>query len=287
MPIGPPAAFFSYCRDDSEFALRLAEELKAAGASVWLDQLDISPGERWDRAVGDAINDCPRMLVILSPASVNSTNVMDEVSFALEARKTVIPILLSDCAIPFRLRRVQYVDFRTDYAGGLKALLKTLGTEHRSESAAAAARASTGLEQTPPRSPATTGRDSGDQETPPSAKNYSNRTGHFIGESLNLTFKRKGQTFLDISQIEDSSGRVTASFGWVQGLYAKGELVENMDESYRLVLVGIVASLRTGSFDCRLIAQFTDPDTIRGEYTLKSRSFWNVDQKGEFLLTRN
>jgi photosystem II stability/assembly factor-like uncharacterized protein len=125
------AAFFSYCREDSDFALRLAEDLKAAGASVWLDQLDIVPGQRWDRAVEDALANCPRMLVILSPASVNSTNVMDEVSFALEEKKTVIPVIYKDCTVPFRLRRVQYVDFRQDYARGLKELLKTLAPEQR------------------------------------------------------------------------------------------------------------------------------------------------------------
>src|SRR5271169_3102645 len=32
---------------DSQFVLRLAEDLKTAGASVWLDQLDITPGQRW------------------------------------------------------------------------------------------------------------------------------------------------------------------------------------------------------------------------------------------------
>ena len=88
-----PAAFFSYCREDSDFALRLAGDLKGAGASVWLDQLEIVPGQRWDRAFEDALANCSRMLVILTPASVNSTNVMDEVSFALEEKKTVIPLI--------------------------------------------------------------------------------------------------------------------------------------------------------------------------------------------------
>jgi hypothetical protein len=40
----PQTAFFSYSRDDSEFALRLAEDLKAAGANVWLNQLEIEAG---------------------------------------------------------------------------------------------------------------------------------------------------------------------------------------------------------------------------------------------------
>jgi photosystem II stability/assembly factor-like uncharacterized protein len=122
-------AFFSYSREDSEFAHRLAGDLKAAGANVWLDQLDIQPGDQWDRTVEEALTNCPRMVVILSPASVNSTNVMDEVSFALEERKTVIPVIHRDCMIPFRLRRVQHVDFRQDYAPALQELLKTLAPD--------------------------------------------------------------------------------------------------------------------------------------------------------------
>jgi hypothetical protein len=122
------AAFISYSRQDSEFALRLAADLKAASANVWLDQLDIAPGERWDRAVEQALQRCPRMLLILSPAAVESDNVMDEVSFALDERKTIIPIMFEDCIVPFRLRRVQYIDCRRDYQGGLKGLISALGT---------------------------------------------------------------------------------------------------------------------------------------------------------------
>jgi len=55
-------AFISYARQDSsEFALQLAEDLKAAGAAVWLDQLDIVEGELWDNAVQQAMTSCPRM----------------------------------------------------------------------------------------------------------------------------------------------------------------------------------------------------------------------------------
>jgi len=121
-----PAAFFSYSRDDSEFALRLAADLKTAGGNVWIDQLDIVPGQRWDRAIEDALGACSCLLVILSPASVNSTNVMDEVSFALEEQRTLIPVLYKECQIPFRLRRLQHLDFRVNYARGLRELLTTL-----------------------------------------------------------------------------------------------------------------------------------------------------------------
>jgi len=127
VPADTPAAFFSYCREDSEFALRLPEDLKGAGANVWMDQLDIEPGTPWDRAVEDALIHCPRLLIILSPISVASDNVRDEVSFALSRQKRVIPVLYRDCDVPFRVARLQHVDFRANYDRGLKTLLKVLG----------------------------------------------------------------------------------------------------------------------------------------------------------------
>ncbi len=120
------SAFFSYSRVDAEFVIKLARDLRTAGSPVWLDQLDIKPGEHWDNAIEDALERAPIMLVVLSPTSVESTNVMDEVSFALDEKKPMIPVLYRDCKIPFRLRRMQYIDFRTDYQHGLATLVGTL-----------------------------------------------------------------------------------------------------------------------------------------------------------------
>ena len=41
--------FFSYSRSDaSEFAFKLAGDLRNAGMNIWIDQLDINGGEIWD-----------------------------------------------------------------------------------------------------------------------------------------------------------------------------------------------------------------------------------------------
>jgi len=132
-------AFVSYSRADADFALKLAEDLKNGGANIWLDQLDIEPGERWARAVQAALKAAPRVLVILSPASVSSNNVEDEIAFALDKRKSIIPIMSQDCEIPFQLVPFQYVDFRTDYGRGLGRLLKTLAVQSPVASAPSAA----------------------------------------------------------------------------------------------------------------------------------------------------
>jgi hypothetical protein len=118
--------FFSYARQDSAFVLRLAKELRDVGIDLWLDQLDIRGGQHWDRAVEDALQTCQGMIAVLSPDALASHNIVDEVSYALEERKTIIPILLRPCTIPFRLRRVSYIDFTADYETGFSQLLGAL-----------------------------------------------------------------------------------------------------------------------------------------------------------------
>lgn len=136
MPTDAPTAFFSYSRDDLEFALRLAKDLKKVGASVWMDKLDIRAGQLWERKVEDALGICPRVLVILSPSSVNSPQVMAEVAFALDEEKEVIPVICRDCKIPYRLRPIQHLDFRADYSEAFQELLDSMGVERQASVAA-------------------------------------------------------------------------------------------------------------------------------------------------------
>ena len=122
--------FISYSRADSEFALRLANDLRAAGVHIWMDQLDITPGERWDREVELGLKTCRRMLIIISAASSKSENVQDEIGYAMQQNKLIIPVLHQVCDIPFRLQRLQYIDFTQDYARGLRQLLPAMeGTD--------------------------------------------------------------------------------------------------------------------------------------------------------------
>jgi hypothetical protein len=118
--------FFSYSRDNTEFVLELAKKLRKAGADVWLDQLDIKTGERWDKSIERALSTSDVLMVVLSKSSVESNNVMDEVSYALEEGKKVLPILLEECEVPFRLRRLQFADFSQNPDDGMKVLISAL-----------------------------------------------------------------------------------------------------------------------------------------------------------------
>lgn len=116
--------FLSYSRNDSNFVLRLAGSLREKGVKIWLDQTDIPTGNRWDTEIEKALANCHTILVVLSPDSTNSQNVLDEVSYALEEGKRIIPILFKKSVIPFRLRRFQYTDFTADFDDAIYKLLE-------------------------------------------------------------------------------------------------------------------------------------------------------------------
>jgi hypothetical protein len=122
--------FISYSRSNKEFALELALELRASGFDVWLDILDIPTGSRWDDEVEQALEACEIFMVILTPASSKSDNVKDEIGYAIDTGKRILPILLENAKVPLRLRRFQYVDFtRKSYDEGVegaKQLLRRL-----------------------------------------------------------------------------------------------------------------------------------------------------------------
>lgn len=103
--------FISYSRVNSEFVVRLAKDLKAAGYDVWLDQLDIAKGSRWDDAIEAAVERSSTFMIVLAPESIESQNVKDELSYAIDSGKHILPVVIRPCKIPLRLRRFQYVDF--------------------------------------------------------------------------------------------------------------------------------------------------------------------------------
>jgi hypothetical protein len=68
-----------------------------------MDKLEIHPGRLSERALEVAVTNCSRIAVILSPAFVESKNVLAEIAFGLDEKKETIPVLYRDCKIPLRL----------------------------------------------------------------------------------------------------------------------------------------------------------------------------------------
>ena len=134
--LGREHIFVSYSKSDRDFVRRLSRDLKSAGAYLWIDELSIGGGELWVETIEWALESCSSMLIVLSPEAIASQNVNDEISFALDEGKRVVPLLLRKCRIPFRLRRYHHINFSKDYDLGLKSLVKSLSLGQSTATAA-------------------------------------------------------------------------------------------------------------------------------------------------------
>lgn len=123
-----PSVFLSHSHADKTFARRLAEDLRSAGARVWIDEAEIQLGDSLIKKISAAIDEVDYLAVVLSPTSVESEWVRREVEIALNeeiAGQTVkvLPLLLLTCEIPAFLRGRLYADFTGQNRGRIGASL--------------------------------------------------------------------------------------------------------------------------------------------------------------------
>lgn len=124
--------FMSHSSLDKLVARRLAVDLGTRGVKVWLDEWEIKPGDSIVERIGQAIVAADALILLLSPASVESHWVRVELDVALfrqleRRRIAVIPVLIEACEVPPLLSDRKYVDFRGNYEQGLCELLWALG----------------------------------------------------------------------------------------------------------------------------------------------------------------
>lgn len=112
-PIGSYRIFISYAREDArETAVRLRDDLAAAGHDAWLDLTEIAVGASWSRDIEEAIEDSDILLALLSIGSYISDICRAEQLRALRKGKRVIPLLIqSDADRPIHLENLNYIDF--------------------------------------------------------------------------------------------------------------------------------------------------------------------------------
>jgi hypothetical protein len=107
--------FLSYRSTEAIFALKLAADLKNAGLNVWVDRLELGPGDDWGKSIETAINSCSGMIVVLSPEYAASRVCRQELARADQMGRPIFPLLLvsvKSADQPLELQRLQFVDFR-------------------------------------------------------------------------------------------------------------------------------------------------------------------------------
>jgi serine/threonine-protein kinase len=103
--------FISYSRRDQDYARQLADQLRANGFDVWIDDR-IDYGDRWFKEIEQAIVDCAAITVIMTPNSHESEWVHREILIAKREKKPIFPLLLKGQEFGI-LIDIQYADVRS------------------------------------------------------------------------------------------------------------------------------------------------------------------------------
>jgi WD40 repeat protein len=86
--------FVSYARADSrDFVARLAGALEGRGKDAWVDLEDIAPASSWNDDLRAGIAGSDSFCFVISPRSVVSTHCRNELAYAVELGKRIIPVL--------------------------------------------------------------------------------------------------------------------------------------------------------------------------------------------------
>jgi hypothetical protein len=128
--------FISHNHQDKTFVRRFGADLAAVGARPWIDEAEINVGDSLIAKISAAIDEMHYFAVVLSPKSVASGWVQQELEQALttqlaERKVRVLPLLLEPCDIPPFLRGKKYADFTsaTGYGPAFANVLKALGMD--------------------------------------------------------------------------------------------------------------------------------------------------------------
>jgi hypothetical protein len=104
--------FISYSTHDEEFARRLHADLQANGVRCWFAPHNVQGGKKIHRQIDEAIRVYDRLLLVLSPASMASEWVGEEIALARKKEKEQGKELLFPISLcPYsEIRKWEYFD---------------------------------------------------------------------------------------------------------------------------------------------------------------------------------
>ena len=150
-PTGP-YVFVCYAHDEREIVLEQIDWLRSQGFEVWFDEA-IEAGSRWSEDLARAVDGCAAFLYFLSPKSTSSRYCLDEVHFALECSRPIVPVEIAPVTLTPGLKlsiggthrifmhRMPAREFRLKLASGLRAAMQGEPAAHPIESRTAPLRA--------------------------------------------------------------------------------------------------------------------------------------------------
>jgi hypothetical protein len=125
------SVFISYRSADAALAERLAEEVRAAGHDVWLDQWEIGVGDSIIRKMNEGLSGAAYLVLCYSSQDVLAPWISAEWMSTLARQLNgegvkILPVRLSGGKPPAILADVRYADLVMDWDGGVAELLRAI-----------------------------------------------------------------------------------------------------------------------------------------------------------------
>jgi hypothetical protein len=92
----PHDVFISYSRADWAVAEKVEHALRAAGLVPWRDKRAISPGDSFTAEIAAALDSCYAVVWLASVTSLSAVWVHRELAYAIDGKKHIVPVQLSD-----------------------------------------------------------------------------------------------------------------------------------------------------------------------------------------------
>jgi hypothetical protein len=133
----PAEVFVSHSDQDRELVVELCAVLERHGVPFWYAQRDLRGAKVWHDEIGAALARCDWLLVVLSPASVESMWVRREVQFALRSPRydgRIVPIVAEPCdfdRLSWTLGGFQMITFGENRGEAYRQLLQVWGIGFR------------------------------------------------------------------------------------------------------------------------------------------------------------
>ncbi len=129
--------FLSYANEDREDATRIAAFLEKAGLRVWVRSQQLTPGQNWAARIGNALESCNAMVVLLSESSARSEHVRQDIDFALSNpryKRRLVPVIIGSADDfldeSWFLRKLEPIDLMANLERGLRAIEAAVSSKH-------------------------------------------------------------------------------------------------------------------------------------------------------------
>ena len=94
-----PFVFVSYAHNDGHLVYPEIKALHDSGVRIWFDG-GIDPGNEWPEDIAQALLKTQMFLVFITPSSVKSKNVCNEINFAINKNKSFLAVHLQETQLP-------------------------------------------------------------------------------------------------------------------------------------------------------------------------------------------